>query len=70
MLTALERVRGMKTYMCDICGTFVNDPRRMVYMREIQYRGKDGKKKRVHLCDRCLDQMAMISLKKDGADNE
>lgn len=56
----------MKTYMCDICGTFVSDPLKLVYMKEIIFHRKHNKKKRIHLCDRCLQQIIMCSLGKVG----
>ena len=55
----------MKTYMCDICGDFVDDPCLHIWMKEITYRAERfKKKKRVHLCNMCLKQIAEVSRKK------
>ena len=56
----------MKTYMCDICGTFVNDPLKRVYMKEIVLHLKPTKRIRVHLCDSCISQIIMRSIGKAG----
>ena len=63
----------MKTYMCDICGSFVGDPMRRIYMREVYFKKEPTKRQRVHLCNVCFEQIAYTShsaRKKDGADNE
>ena len=55
----------MKAYICDICGESVPNPIKRTYMQEITTRGKlFGKKKRIHLCDDCLNQIANISRKR------
>lgn len=60
----------MKAYLCDICGASVPNPIMRVFMQEITTRGKlFGKKKRIHLCDECLKQIAENSRNKGGETN-
>ena len=48
----------MKAYLCDICGIYVPNPIMRVFMQEITTRGKlFGKKKRIHLCEKCWNEI-------------
>ncbi len=64
----------MKTYMCDMCGDFVNDPTKRVYMREIYFKQyikkKKDKYKKIHLCDNCMNQIIELSDKKRRGKND
>ena len=55
----------MKVIVCDCCGVHINNPVQRVYMREIFFKRESGKKQSVHLCDCCLEQIAMVSKKKE-----
>lgn len=60
----------MKAYICDICGASAPNPIWRTYMQEITTRGKlFGKKKRIHLCDECLKQIAGNSRNKRSEAN-
>lgn len=54
----------MKVIVCDCCGVRINDPVQRVHMREIFFKRENGKKQSVHLCDCCLEQIAMVSKKR------
>lgn len=60
----------MKTYMCDICGGFVSDPCRRIYMREVFYKKKNEKPEKIHLCNECWCQIAKVSREKRNGKND
>ena len=59
----------MKITICDLCKVRINDPLKMVYMREIFYRKKPSKKEKIHICQECLNQICEISRKRSDTND-
>lgn len=59
----------MKITICDLCGIRINDPLRMVRMREIFYKEKPLKKAKIHICQECLNQICEISRKRSDTND-
>ena len=56
--------------MCDMCKEVMGaNAFKRVQIAEIEYCGKKGKKKKVHLCKNCLWQIEDISRKKRSDNN-
>ena len=47
----------MKTYICDICNEQLSNPIKRVFMRELTFKDNPFEKEKIHLCEKCWNEI-------------